>query len=191
MLKIYWSRFFLYGGGTLPFQLTLHQLFQRAPGLGSFTFERFCLRFEWVDKYVFPASMPEYPLIADRGEKFLLKKVNKFLAYTISINHKLANLNDLNILRNLLVRSYRGRAYVIGKPSHGQRTRSNANSAAVHNSALRPYMKAYRQHLQLQLKSLKKVDFYRDPKAKTRKPRIRTRRAPSTPLTSPKIYHWF
>lgn len=106
------------------------------------------------------------------------------MAHLASINHSISDLTTLNLLRLYLIRTFRGRAYVLRKPSHGQRTRSNANSAKAHNSLLNHYLQEYRKHLQLQLKSLRKETFYRKKKGTVKPPKIKLKRMRKTPLDS-------
>jgi len=43
-----------------------------------------------------------------------------------SLNYKISEVQYLNLVRLYLIKSYRGRAQALGKPSRGQRTWSNA-----------------------------------------------------------------
>jgi len=50
------------------------------------------------------------------------KIMNMYLSQMISINYGIKDLVKYNILRLYLIKSFRGRAQALGKPSRGQRT---------------------------------------------------------------------
>jgi len=192
-LKIYWARFFLFGGSTTSFDLTFHRLIQQSSGLGRFVFFQFCQRFEWREKFSFTVRQFKKRTLKEKLDKPFLQVINYYLSSCLSINDTLRNMTNLGLLRLYLIRSYRGRAYLLRKPSHGQRTRSNARSAKIHNITLIPHIKAYRQHRILQLKSVKKEDFYRKkPSSKPSKPvKVLKKKRFHVPVTAVKIQHWF
>jgi ribosomal protein S13 len=45
-----------------------------------------------------------------------------YLAKLISVNNNIKEMTKFNLIRLYLIKSFRGRAQSIGKPSHGQRT---------------------------------------------------------------------
>lgn len=125
LLKIYWSRGFLYGGKTQQFRITFFEFFFEKKGMGPLTKKLFFKRFEL-----------QYYLLYKNHNKSLhtfsvsqKKCFNVFMSKLISINHSLFEVQRLNLIRLFLIRSYRGRCHVIGKPSRGQRTWSNGNTA--------------------------------------------------------------
>lgn len=191
LLKIYWARFFLFGGRTSSFDQTLLQLFRNAPGLGGYTFSLICLRFEWADWYTtHPRKYHDIPL-PQRLEKPFMRSLNRYLAFFTSINHSAKDLMTLNVLRRYLIRSFGGRAYVLRKPSHGQRTRSNAKSAKVNNNILVRHIREYKRHLQLQLKSLQKVTYFRGKKIAPKQPKVIQKKMHHMGLSHPRIQKWF
>lgn len=191
LLKIYWARFFLFGGKTSSFDQTLLQFFQNAPGLGKYTFELLCWRFEWADKYtVTPPKYLNQPL-SKRLDKPFIRSLNKYLAFFTSINHPVKDLITLNILRLYLIRSFSGRSYLLRKPSHGQRTRSNAKSAKVNNNNLVRHIREYKQHLQLQIRSLQKVTYFRGKKVAPKQPKVLQKKMTHLSLFHPRIQKWF
>jgi len=68
------------------------------------------------------------------------KIINMFLSQLISINYGVKDLVKYNILRLYLIKSFRGRAQAMGKPSRGQRTWSNAWTAYKYNRMLRQFI---------------------------------------------------
>jgi len=68
------------------------------------------------------------------------KAFNVFLSKLISINHSLFELQKFNFIRLFLIKTHRGRCHAIGKPSRGQRTRSNASTAFNINKTIRHFI---------------------------------------------------
>ena len=64
----------------------------------------------------------------DRLENFTVltkesrRSVNRILSKMSSINFQVNELNKLNTIRLFLIKSFRGKAQAMGKPSRGQRT---------------------------------------------------------------------
>lgn len=54
--------------------------------------------------------------------KTMHSTLNKLFSKISSINSPISEVARYNIIRLYLIRSYRGRAQALGKPSHGQRT---------------------------------------------------------------------
>jgi len=57
-----------------------------------------------------------------------------------SINYKISEVHYLNLVRLYLIKSHRGRAQALGKPSRGQRTWSNAWTAYHYNKIIRNFV---------------------------------------------------
>lgn len=65
--------------------------------------------------------MHENPSFVGESQRFL-RVFNMFLAQLTSVNGDYFALLKSNLIRLYLIRSFRGRAQAIGKPSRGQRT---------------------------------------------------------------------
>jgi ribosomal protein S13 len=50
------------------------------------------------------------------------KIINMYLSQLFSINNSIDELIKYNVIRLYLIKSFRGKAQSMGKPSHGQRT---------------------------------------------------------------------
>lgn len=116
LLRIYWSRGFLYGGITHPFNVTLRDFFANKGGLSRGFRLKLIKRFElsyFIDnsKQIFLKLSPDSR-----------KTINMFLSQTASINNAVFEIMRYNLIRLYLIRSYRGRCHALGKPSRGQRT---------------------------------------------------------------------
>nr|YP_010725834.1 30S ribosomal protein S13 [Bakuella subtropica]WDY80879.1 30S ribosomal protein S13 [Bakuella subtropica] len=75
---------------------------------------------------------------------------NYFLATLQTINHDPLLLPRLSLLRKYLTRTFRGRRYLLKKPSRGQRSRSNAKTIRQLKSQLSDPLrrfKAIRQNI--------------------------------------------
>merc|ERR1711937_976792 len=120
VLQIYWTKGFLFGGKIMPFTVNWFRLSNQVAGLGVHMKNKLIRRFELTTHYY------------DRRQNFGLtdketkRSINRILSQMSSINFQVNELNKINIIRLFLIKSYRGKAQAMGKPSHGQRTWSNA-----------------------------------------------------------------
>ena len=48
--------------------------------------------------------------------------MNIILSQITSVNHQVSEVHHYNLIRLYLIKSYRGKAQAMGKPSRGQRT---------------------------------------------------------------------
>lgn len=136
LLRIYWSRGFLYGGRTQTFDVSIEYFFLTKPGLATKSWKIFIRRFEI-----------QHLLLHENKSKSLLKlRLNKrkifnmYLSKTISINNAISELQRYNLIRLYLIKTFRGRCHALGKPSRGQRTWSNAQNAYLCNKTTRTFI---------------------------------------------------
>jgi len=54
--------------------------------------------------------------------KDLINLLNRYYSQINSVNNRLLDLTKFNIVRLYLIKTYRGRCHVLGKPVNGQRT---------------------------------------------------------------------
>lgn len=64
----------------------------------------------------------EYKSDLTEARPEILKAINFLLSQVGSVNNQLKEVDRFNVIRLYLIRSYRGKAQALGKPSHGQRT---------------------------------------------------------------------
>lgn len=140
LLQIYWSRGFLYGGASQKFNITLNELVTNLPGLSRMSIKQFIKRFE-LTSFV---RSPDYTFLMVRLD--FRKVINMYLSQLTSINNHFFELKKFNIIRLYLIRSFRGKAQALGKPSRGQRTWSNAKTAYLHNKTLRVFIAEVRKN---------------------------------------------
>lgn len=141
LLKIYWSRSFLYGGKTQQFRITFFEFFYEKKGMGPFSRKLFSKRFELQYFFLYK----NYDKKLNTFAPFRRKSFNVFMSKLISINHSIFELQKYNLIRLFLIKSYRGRCHAIGKPSRGQRTWSNASTSFNINKVTRHFIQEVRK----------------------------------------------
>jgi len=141
LLKIYWSRGFLYGGKTQSFRVTLKDFFQDKKGLGTQSKFIFLKRFEL--QHFFLLKNKNKLLTAFTLTK--RKSFNVYLSKIISINNSIVEIQKYNLIRLFLIKTFRGRCHALGKPSRGQRTWSNAQTSFKCNKVIRTFIQDVRK----------------------------------------------
>lgn len=167
LLKIYWSRGFLYGGKTQSFDSTLIEFFEDKPGLAKTSFLKFVSRFEL--NYLYKRKDKTF-LILNLDRR---KIINMYLSQLISINSNIFELLRFNLIRLYLIKSYKGRCHALGKPVNGQRTWSNASNARKCNLLIKNFITEVKKfnfvekrEESLNLKKIKKKIKRKAPKIK-------------------------
>jgi len=131
LLRIYWSRGFLYGGKLHSFNVNFKDFFEEKSGLSSKSRIQFIKRFE-LNHFITEKNKLFTELPLDNR-----KIINMYLSQVMSINNNLFELTKYNLIRLYLIRTFRGRCAALGKPSRGQRTWSNASNAFKCNRTIR------------------------------------------------------
>lgn len=154
LLKIYWTRYFLYGGTTFPFHLSLYHLWRALGGFGFKALnalekkhEQGPLRLWWRKSYGSEKLVSKRPLL------------NSLFAKMINVNGGIREWEYQNQLRLYLIKSYRGRSLALGKPSHGQRTWSNANTSKKKKSLFKSFISVLRGEQARKAAALAKRSF--------------------------------
>lgn len=135
LLQIYWSKGFLYGGKVESLNTNFNEFFNSKKGLAYSSKIAFFKRFEF-NKYTFKNNNKFILLQLDQK-----KIINMYLSQIISINNNIFELIKYNLIKLYLIKSYRGRAQALGKPSRGQRTWSNAWNSYKCNKVIRFFIK--------------------------------------------------
>ena len=133
LLKIYWTRGFLYGGQSENYNLSFKEFFSTKAGLGLFAKNKFITRFELS---VFARKDLNFTQL----DLDFRKVINMYLSQLISINHAVHDLLKFNLIRLYLIKTYRGRCFALGKPNRGQRTWSNAWTASRSNLTIKKFI---------------------------------------------------
>jgi ribosomal protein S13 len=98
------------------FNTTIDYLFFELNGLGAYSKNRFLKRFEFgYFKYKEDKNLASLSL---DNRKIL----NMYIAKMGNVNYDISALLRYNLVRLYLIKSFRGKAQAIGKPSRGQRT---------------------------------------------------------------------
>ena len=161
LLKIYWIRGLFFNGTLLKPIWTLNEMFDRLIGFSIKAKINFIKRFELTYQKKFKKNkLYDFNLLT-RNKR---KKINRYLSQITSLNHKLSSIIKFNIIRLYLIKSFRGRCQMLGKPSRGQRTWSNAWTAFHYNRTLKFFIKEIRKNnkivkekIQLNKKFIKKT----------------------------------
>ena len=162
VLKIYWSKSFLYGGVTFSFDTDWRRLGNNIKGIGFLTKLLIIKRFDMHSLYYDPRGSL---ILLDEDQRLSL---NRIFSTMNSLYNQVTELNRLNIIRLFLIKSFRGKAQAFGKPSRGQRTWSNAWTSYLYNKDLRIFISEVQKKLN-QEKKVEKVN-YKLLKKKTLKP---------------------
>lgn len=139
LLRIYWSRGFLYGGKSQNFDINLKDFFDYTPSLKNKAKKKLVQRFE-LNNFVYDNDKSFISLPLDNR-----KIINMYLSEIISINNNIYELIKYNFIRLYLIRTFRGRCSALGKPLRGQRTWSNASTAYKCNRIIRLFINQVRR----------------------------------------------
>nr|QCU82620.1 ribosomal protein S13 [Pseudourostyla cristata] len=140
-------------------------MFRNLSGFSKYTKLKFMRRFEY-NFYLKNKNYIDFKL----GNLSLLRKktINSFISRITNTNKSIFELIKINLIRLYLIKSFRGRAQALGKPSRGQRTWSNAWTAYKYNTTLKLFI---RNLSRLQKSKLKKKKInYKLIEKKIRKP---------------------
>ena len=120
VLAVYWANHFLFNGRINKLSISLKAFFGNIGGLRGSTKVAFLLRFEFIKSFKYPKlPLSFYPRAFLRGLNIVLSQIS-------TVNNQVNEITKLSIARLYLIRSTRGKAHALGKPTRGQRTWSNA-----------------------------------------------------------------
>jgi len=139
LLQVYWAKGFYFAGRMRSFNLSIDELFFELNGLGCYSKFLFIKRFEFThykrqkDKSLFALSLEKR------------KVINMYLSQMTGVSNDVNELWKYNLVRLYLIKSFRGKAQALGKPSRGQRTWSNAWTAYKISSPLKVFITEMRK----------------------------------------------
>nr|ASY95720.1 ribosomal protein S13 [Paraurostyla sp.] len=134
---MYWSRSFLYGGKTQPFQVTFFEFFDDKPGISKKSIDQFIKRFEAQHYFLLKHNETLLSKLYKLGKR---KTINIYLSKILTINYNIFEIIRFNHIRLYLIKTFRGRCHALGKPSRGQRTWSNAKNAYKCNNYIQNFI---------------------------------------------------
>lgn len=151
LLQVYWAKGFFVGGESVEFDIPVKLFSNAFPGTSKFTFFKIAKRLE------FGEELKKNPLLSE-FHPIDLYSINIFWAQATSVNRQILELEKKATSRYYLIKTYRGRCQALGKPSRGQRTWSNANTAYRINNHIKAYISHFRKtHIKVEV--VKKINF--------------------------------
>ena len=142
VLQIYWSKGFLMSGQLQNFHTSFHNLFVIPKGCAKSTKNALIQRFEH-----YKLAKNPYQSLHILGTVVTLS-LNILFSQTSNVNSSITEVVKHNTIRLYLIKTTRGRAQALGKPSRGQRTWSNAWTAYHLNTVIRSFI-SFHQKLEL------------------------------------------
>lgn len=148
VLQIYWTKGFFYAGKLFYFDQTIPSLIPQLPGLGSSFKKELVKRFE-LSHLNRNIGIKDVTLEDYQKTQYtpLFRPLNIIFSQINSVNNKSPDLLRLIVIREYLVKSYKGRCHAVGKPVRGQRTWSNAWNSYNLNKSLRFFIGEARAQL--------------------------------------------
>ena len=98
----------------------MNKLFLNTPGLGIAFKKILILRLELENQNAL-LNRPIPEILSIKNQDYV-GFLNRFFSQVSSVNSNIHNLIKLNIIRLYLVKSYKGRCHLLGKPVKSQRT---------------------------------------------------------------------
>ena len=141
VLKIYWTKGFLFNNTLQPFSTPLINLFSQTNLLNISTHQLIVSRFE-ITNFVTNRKTSLHGF-----DSLNLEALNIFFSQFSSVNGKLRDLQKLIFIRLYLIKTVRGRSHALGKPSRGQRTWSNSWTAYNYNKVTRTFINDFQKTL--------------------------------------------
>ena len=154
ILSIYWTNNLLLNTKLHGFNTTPSILMKASSGFSVAFYRLTVIRFElnWL------LAKKNIPFAYYK--KAIIRLLNVFYSQIVNVNTPIVELARINIIRLYLLKTFRGRAQAIGKPSRGQRTWSNAWTAYNNNKTLRFFISNIRKLVKQNLHA-EKVDYKR------------------------------
>ena len=141
VLKIYWTKGLLFNNTLEPFSTPVENLFKNTNMFGKAARNTLVERFEMSETVI----NRQFTLRDESPNT--LNSINTFFSQFSSVNSRLRELQRLVLIRLFLIKTFRGRAHALGKPSRGQRTWSNAWTSYNLNKTTRAFINDFQRTL--------------------------------------------
>lgn len=106
----------MFNGRVSAFNVTIKKLFNEVGGFNCSIKKSLIKRFELTFlNYFYKNTLSFY-------DKDKLRALNTLFSQMSSINNQVLEVNRINLIKIYLIKTYKGRAQALGKPSRGQRT---------------------------------------------------------------------
>ena len=138
VLQIYWTKGFFFGGQLFYTNQTLTSLVNYTPGLSKKFLIQLNQRFELV--CLFKSTHTLITDYAAQTKRIIVTPLNVIFSQINTVNNRISDLERLVLIRQYLIKSYKGRCHAIGKPVRGQRTWSNGWTSYKINKTLRSFI---------------------------------------------------
>ena len=142
VLKIYWTKGFLFNNNLQPFSTPLINLFKQSNLLNISTYWVLVWRFEITN------FITNKKVNLQNSSSISLESLNVFFSQFTSVNGRLRDIQRLILIRLYLIKTVRGRSHALGKPSRGQRTWSNSWTAYNYNKITRTFINDFQKTLE-------------------------------------------
>ena len=138
---MYWSKGLFFNGRVFSFNYTLTSFCSDVYGINYPTMRQLLYRFE------LSTVLSKRHLHLSDNNKGILRTMNIIFSQISSINHSIRDIKKFTSIRLYLLKTTRGKAQALGKPSRGQRTWSNAWSAYFTNKTVRSFVTQMQREL--------------------------------------------
>lgn len=179
VLQIYWAKGFLLNGKLQSFNVPFNSMFEITGGFNWATKRLLINRFE-----LFILRRRPNLLLSQFGPAFT-SSLNIMFSQLTTVNNSVFELTKYNLLRLYLIKTTRGRAHALGKPSRGQRTWSNAWSAYHTNKVTRAFISEY-QRIEQENAKEEKINY-----KLIKKKSLRKKKKDAVAKVKIKVNNWF
>lgn len=162
---MYWSKGFFFNGQVIQFKHSVKSFCKAAEGLSLPLLFTILRRFE-LNLHYYGRSL-ELPNVNNH----LYRSLNIYFSQLTSVNNQVKELTRFSSIRLYLLKTTRGKAQALGKPSRGQRTWSNAWTAYNYNKTIRMFIFQIQRSLKKDQKA-EQINF-KILKKKTKKPKLK------------------
>lgn len=156
ILQIYWTKGLFFGGKLFYTNRMFCELKYSTPGLGYQNKVILLKRLELNNSI--KVNMTYLTSFKNIYKKNLTYLLNSYYSQINSVNNQLNNLLLLNVIKLYLLKTYRGRCHLLGKPVRGQRTWSNAWTSYKYNTILRRFVSETKSKLSKD-KKVEKINY--------------------------------
>lgn len=143
---MYWSKGLFFNGRVFSFNHSLDSFCTEVYGISHPTMRQILYRFELNN------VLKRRYLHLTESSKSMLSTLNIIFSQLSSINHLIKDIKKLSIVKLYLLKTTRGKAQALGKPSRGQRTWSNAWTSYFVNNTLRAFIGQMQREMNKQKK---------------------------------------
>jgi hypothetical protein len=128
LIHIYWIRYYLYNGQMESITRPFNSMITFFPGLGLQFKRLYLIFFEMTTRR--NGKEIRLPFNLRHTQSLFHLRLNYFLSRVGNLNYSYHTLYYMNLTHRYVLKLYKGRAFYLARPIRGQKTRSNAKTAA-------------------------------------------------------------